>query len=131
MGEMTESKEILFVIILNILVYVWFTHSIFPWLRKWPEWRCFLIIILSYWKTIEFSFMDDEYCDLMWRSYAPESLLNKLHCTQLPDSLRTWYIHRDRACQEIHNVEFSGLGFNQCLWFNKTKRCIYYKEWFD
>ena len=55
----------------------------------------------SFWKTIELSDMDHHYGDLLWNSYAPESLLNNLNSSQLADSLRTWYVYRERACQEI------------------------------
>ena len=80
--------------------------------------------------------MDQLYGDLLWKSFAPKSLLNKLFCTQLADSLRTWYLYRERACQEIYNKNFSDFGYNQCLWYNrnirsKTKSYIYYEDWSD
>ena len=80
--------------------------------------------------------MDRHFGDLLWRSYAPESLLNKLHSSQLADSLRTWYVYRNMACQEIYNTNFSDLGNSQCLWFNrnirsKTKQYLFYEDWFD
>ena len=65
-------------------------------------------------KTIELTGMDQQYGDILWGSFALEYVLNKLHSTLLADSLRTWYIYRDRACKEIHNTSF----YIQCLWFN-------------
>ena len=43
----------------------------------------------SVWKTIELAGMDQQYGDMLWRSYAPECVLNKLHSTMLADTLRT------------------------------------------
>ena len=60
----------------------------------------------SIWKTIELAGMDQQYGDMLWRSFAPECVLNKLHSTLLADSLRTWYVFRERACKEIHNTSF-------------------------
>ena len=90
----------------------------------------------SFWKTIELSDMDHHYGDLLWNSYAPESLLNNLNSSQLADSLRTWYAYRERACQEIYGKSFSDFGYLQCLWYNrnirsKTKNYIYYEDWFE
>ena len=69
--------------------------------------------------------------------YAPESLFfsffeNGLHSTLFADSLRTWYIYRERACQEIYNTNFSDM-VNQCLWYNRnirsrTKHYIYLED---
>ena len=86
-----------------------------------------------FWKTIELSEMDRQYGDMLWKSYAPESLLNRLQSTLLADSLRTWYIYRERACQEIYNTNFSDMG-NQSLWYNRnirsrTKHYFYYEDW--
>ena len=88
----------------------------------------------SLWKTIELSAMDRHYGDLLWQSYAPEGLLNKLHSTLLADSLRTWYIYRESACMKIYNKTFSDMGNSQCLWFNRnirsrTKQYIHYDNW--
>ena len=66
--------------------------------------------------------------------YAPESLFfeNGLHSTLFADSLRTWYIYHERACQEIYNNNFSDM-VNQCLWYNRnirsrTKHYIYLED---
>ena len=64
----------------------------------------------SIWKTIELGGMDQQYGDMLWRSFAPECVLNKLHSTLLADSLRTWYVFRERACKEIHNTSFCDMG---------------------
>ena len=42
--------------------------------------------------------------------------INGLHSTLFADSLRTWYIYHERACQEIYITNFSDM-VNQCLWY--------------
>ena len=66
--------------------------------------------------------MNQQYGDMLWRSYAPECVLNRLHITLLADSLRTWYIYLEKACKEIHNTNFYDMGNILCLWFNKNIR---------
>jgi hypothetical protein len=39
----------------------------------------------SLWKTIELSALDHQYGDMLWKSYAPECILNKLHNSQLTE----------------------------------------------
>ena len=77
-----------------------------------------------------------EYGDIFWKSFASECVLNKLHCTLLDDSLRTWYIYRERACKEIHNTSFYDMGNILCLWFNRnirsrTKQYLFYEDWHE
>ena len=90
----------------------------------------------SVWKTIKLAGMDQQYGDMLWRSCAPECVLTKLHSTMLVDTLRTWYIYRERLCKEIYNTSFCDMGNIQCLWFNrnvrsKTKQYLFYEDWFD
>ena len=83
--------------------------------------------------------MDQQCGDILWRSFAPECVLNKLHSTPLADSLRTLYIHYERACKhgkEIHNTSFYDMGNIQCLWFNRnfrsrTKQYLFYDDWHE
>ena len=89
----------------------------------------------STWKTIELSALDS-YGDILWISYAPESILNRLANSQLADSIRTWYVFRERAVKEIYDCNYSDLGACQCLWYNrnirsKSKQFFYYEEWHD
>jgi len=90
----------------------------------------------SIWKTIELSALDCMYGDILWKSFAPESVLNKLNCTQLADSLRTWYVYRESAVNLSLGIPFSDLGACQSLWFNKnvrskSKQYFYYEDWCD
>ena len=62
--------------------------------------------------------------------------MNRLHSTPLADSLRTWYIYREKACKEIHNTSFYDMGNMQCLWFNRnirsrTKQYLFYEDWYE
>ena len=38
--------------------------------------------------------MEELNADMLLYSYAPEGVLNNFHCSQLADSLRTWYYYR-------------------------------------
>ena len=87
----------------------------------------------SIWKTFELAALEP-YGDMLWISYAPESFLNKLMCSQLADSIRTWYIFSERASEELCGTSYSNLGTCQCLWYNryirsKSKQYFYYEEW--
>ena len=44
--------------------------------------------------------------DILWKAHAPEKVLNMLHCTQLADSLRTWYIFRDKIVKKEFDNDF-------------------------
>lgn len=62
--------------------------------------------------------------------------MNVKNTTLLADSLRTWYIYREKACKEIYNKSFTDMGHFQCLWFNRnirsrTKTYIHYEDWCD
>ena len=89
----------------------------------------------SSWKTIEFSALD-KYGDMLWESYAPECILNDLESSQLADSIRTWYVYRNKAVKDILGVEFCDMGLSQCLWYNRNIRCkskkfFFYEDWYD
>ena len=58
----------------------------------------------------------ETYGDMLWTSYAPECILNKLRSSQLADSIRTWYVFRNKAVNEIYGCDYSDLGACQCLW---------------
>ena len=92
----------------------------------------------SLWKSIELSFLETFHRDfnILWKSYAQESVLRSLGNTQLADSLRTWCIYREQATIEVFDCNFSDLGTCQSLWFNrlirsKSKQYFYYGIWND
>ena len=53
----------------------------------------------SMWKTIELTFLENFHTDyvILWKSSAPERILNSLTNTQLAESLRTWCSFREEA----------------------------------
>ena len=141
MGEMIGSKELAFVTIIMIVGSVWLTLIISPKNKKWYGSKLLLDDKFeSFLKTNELSEMDRQ-----WRWHAVEiimlprafkKILNGLHstCTLIADSLRTWYIYHERACQEIYNTNFFDM-VNQCLWFfiiedirSRTKHYIYFED---
>ena len=38
---------------------------------------------------------------MLWISYAPESVLKNLIISQLADSIRTWYVFREKAVDNL------------------------------
>lgn len=92
----------------------------------------------SVWKLIELSSLEKFHRDsnILWKAYAPETILQSLGNSQLADSLRTWYIYRENATVEQFHCKFSELGASQSLWFNrlirsKSKKYFYYETWND
>ena len=68
----------------------------------------------SLWKTIELAGLDS-YGDILWISYAPESVLNNLFSSQLFDSIRTWYVFRKKTVENLYDCKYSDLDDCQCL----------------
>ena len=90
------------------------------------------------WKSIELSFLEKINHDvsLLWKSYAPESILNSIGNTQLAESLRSWYVYREEATVEFYGHKFSDLSACQSLWYNrlirsKSKSYFFYASWYD
>ena len=78
----------------------------------------------------------ESFGDMLWKSFAPESILNNLTCSQLADSVRTWYIFRENIVKEMFDCSYFDLGACQCLWFNrnirsKSKQYFFYEDWYD
>ena len=78
----------------------------------------------SLWKTIEVAGLVDFHCDvnILWKSYAPESLLTKLKNNQLADSIRTWYIFRAKAVKDLLDFDTEDFSSQEYLWFNRRVR---------
>ena len=92
----------------------------------------------SVWKLIELSSLEKFHGDphILWKSYAPETILHSLGNSQIADSLRTWYSYREYATIELFDCKFSEMGACQSLWFNrlirsKSKKYFYYESWYD
>ena len=90
------------------------------------------------WKSIELIFLEkfNEDVSILWKSYAPESVLNYLDNIQLVETLRCWYLFREEAAVEFYGHRFSQLSACQFLWYNKlirlkSKSYLFYASWFD
>ena len=78
----------------------------------------------SLWKSIEMSTLNNfsDKRDILWKTYAPDNILNKLTSSQLAESLQTWYIFRESLSKTEFNAVFSSIGSCQCIWFNRNIR---------
>ena len=92
----------------------------------------------SLWKSIEISILNNfsDKRDILWKTYAPDTILNKLTSSQLAESLQTWYIFRESFSITAFNTAFSSIGSCQCIWFNrnirsKSKQYFLYQDWLD
>ena len=90
------------------------------------------------WKHIELACLEKFNQDvlLLWKSYAPESVLKSLGNIQLAESLRSWYLYREEATKEFYDHKFSELSACQSLWYNrlirsKSKPYFFYASWYD
>ena len=90
------------------------------------------------WKCIELSFLENFNQDvqILWRSHAPESVLNSLGNIQLAEALRSWYLFREEATVEYYGNKFSELSACQVLWYNrsirsKSKHHFFYPSWYN
>ena len=121
-----------------IVGFVWLTLIISPAHKKWYGSSYYSMINFKvFWKLMNYQRWIANAVICCRNHYAPESLFfflfeNGLHSTLFADSLRTWYIYCERACQEIYNTNFPDM-VNQCLWNNRnirsrTKHYIYLED---
>ena len=92
----------------------------------------------SVWKTIEVTALGDFHSnvDILWKTFAPESVLTKLKSNQLADSIRTWYIYRSKAVDKVLSIDTEDFSSQEYLWFNKcirskSKQFFDYQDWYD
>ena len=90
------------------------------------------------WKCIELFFLEkfNQDVQLLWRSHAPENVLNSLGNAQIAEALRSWYLYREQATIEFYGNKFSELSACQVLWYNrsirlKTKTHFFYPSWIN
>ncbi|XP_071501744.1 uncharacterized protein [Diadema antillarum] len=96
----------------------------------------------SFWKRMELSVLENFSPSLvsfmkhppLWKTNAPESILNKLPSVQLTDSLRSWYSFREKLVKIEFGSAYSEIGACQSLWFNKnirsrSKQYFVYDNW--
>ena len=62
----------------------------------------------STWKTIELSFLEKfhEDKDILWKSHAPENVLNSIGNSQVAESIRSWYIFRQEATKNLFDCKY-------------------------
>ena len=112
-----------------------------PWIFSLAQKMYWVKLLLnddyvSAWKSIEVLALEKIHKDnkILWKAFAPESILKSLENSQIADSLRTWYVYREYATLESYHTKFSEIGTCQILWFNrlicsKSKRYFYYESW--
>jgi len=91
----------------------------------------------SVWKLIENSALESFHNDstILWKSHAPEKILSHLKNTQVADSLRSWYLFRERAAADL-GLQPCEYVLEECLWFNKyirskSRQYYYYDSWYE
>ena len=91
----------------------------------------------STWKSIEVAALQKFHPDIkiLRKSYAPDKILTQLQNTQLADSLKSWYIFRDKVTQEGLGIELNETRCHSCIWFDrnvrtKSKSYFYYEAWY-
>ena len=88
----------------------------------------------GFWKHLEnivltkFNVTDSQ---LLWKTSAPECVLNSLKNCQLAETIRVWYLYRNKIKT---NLGYDKYFLQDPIWYNqnvrlKTKRYFYYHDW--
>ena len=89
----------------------------------------------NFWKYLEcealHAFNNDSL--ILWKSDAPNCVLDYLCNTQLAESLRVWYLYRDKVKE---NLGYGNYHLQDFVWWNrqirlKTKKFFFYQDRFD
>ena len=89
----------------------------------------------NFWKHLEsevlHTFNNDS--SILWKTNAPNCVLALLCNTQLAESLRVWYLYRDKMKD---NLGYGNYHLQDFVWWNrnirlKTKKFFFYQDWFD
>jgi len=90
---------------------------------------------VSFWKSLELSTLVNFNPDhlVLWKTEAPNSILNSLSNCQLSESIRLWYLYRDKVRE---NLGWSDFHFQDFIWWNKnirlkSKTFFFYPVWFE
>ena len=86
----------------------------------------------SFWKVLEMSkkfFYQD--WTVLFRSDAPDSVLNTLPNCQLIESIKLWYLYKNKI---LKNLGWSDFHLQDPIWWNKnvrlkTKKFFFYPVW--
>lgn len=89
----------------------------------------------STWKHIESTVLSHFHSDVsvLWKTNAPDCVLNLLKNCQLAETIKTWYIYKEKVKE---NLGYGNYHLQDPIWWNrdirlKTKRFFYYPEWYD
>ena len=89
----------------------------------------------SFWKHLELKILNTFSNDslILWKADAPNCVLSSLKNTQLAESLRVWYVYRDKMKK---NLGLENYHLQDSIWWNKnirlkTKKFFFYQDWYD
>ena len=88
----------------------------------------------DFWKHLENTVLtkfNDNDPQLLWKTSAPDCVLNSLKNSQLAETIKVWYSYRDKV--KI-NLGLDKFFLQDPIWYNqnvhlKTKRYFYYHDW--
>ncbi len=87
----------------------------------------------SFWKTLEMSVLNNFHPDwtTLFRSDPPDCVLNSLSNCQLIETIRLWYLYRNKV---IENLGWSDFHLQDPIWWNKkvrlkSKKFFFYPVW--
>ncbi len=87
----------------------------------------------SFWKTLEISVLDNFHLDwtILFRSDPPDCILNSLSNCQLIETIRLWYLYRNKV---MDNLGWSDFHLQDPIWWNKkvrlkSKKFFFYPVW--
>jgi hypothetical protein len=89
----------------------------------------------NFWKSLEISILSRFHPDytVLFRSDAPDSVLNSLSNCQLIESIKLWYLYRFKWKDKL---DWSDFHLQDSIWWNKkvrlkSKRFFYYPVWYE
>jgi len=90
----------------------------------------------AFWKHVESSVLSQfNHIDpcLLWKTNAPDCVLATLKNCQLGETIKVWYVYRDKLKANLGHEEFF---LQDPIWYNqnvrlKTKRFFYYPNWHE
>ena len=87
----------------------------------------------SFWKTLEMSLLENFHPDwtILFKSDAPDCVLNTLPNCQLIESIKLWYLYKNKITE---NLGWSDFHLQDPIWWNKkvrlkSKKFFFYPVW--
>ena len=103
MEAMIGLKENVFAMTSPYVVSVWLILLFLLLPQTCLGWNLFVITNLKVYGRQLSCLLSTHYGDMLWISYAPESVLNNLFSSQLFDLIRAWYVFRKKAAENLHD----------------------------